>query len=122
MAALVKIVRAGEHAPDRRADAQYPEEVARHQFTRDELRAASERCAHGIAMRAEHAVEDLILVADILVHRIRQLVAAVVSAVVPPAPGQHHQLLGIFHRQTPQDELMDQGEDGGVGADAECKR
>jgi hypothetical protein len=34
-------------------------------------------------------------------------VAAIVSAVVPAAPGQHRQLFGIFHRQMPQNELMD---------------
>jgi hypothetical protein len=30
-------------------------------------------------------------------------------------------LLGILHRQTPQNELVDQREDGGVGADSESQ-
>jgi hypothetical protein len=41
---------------------------------------------------------------------------------VAAAPGQHRQLLRIFHRQTPQNELMDERENGGIGADSESQR
>src|ERR1700691_1565323 len=73
-------------------------------------------------MRAKHSGKHPILVADILVHGIRELVAPVVSAVVAAAPGQHHQLLRIFHGQLPQNELMDEGEDRGIGADSKSQR
>jgi hypothetical protein len=66
-------------------------------------------------------VNTSILVADILVHGIRDLVAPVVSAVVAATPGQHYQLLGIFHGQTPQNKLMDEREDGRIGADSESQ-
>jgi hypothetical protein len=47
------------------------------------------------------------------------LSAPVVAAVVAAAAGQHYQLLGILYRQPAQNELMDEREDGGIGADPE---
>ena len=45
-----------------------------------------------------------------------------VAAVVGAALIQHHQLLRIPDRQLPQHDLIHQGEDGGVGADAQGER
>ena len=39
-----------------------------------------------------------------------------------PVHGQLHELLRILHRQQPQEHLIDECEDGGVGADAERHR
>src|SRR6185436_4685894 len=59
----------------------------------------------------------ILLVDGIRVHP-RSHVAAVVRALLV----EHHQLLGRFHRQLAQQDLIDQREDGGVGADAQRER
>ena len=38
------------------------------------------------------------------------------------ASPQNHQLLRIFHRQEPEEHLVDQREDGGIRADTESQR
>ena len=35
---------------------------------------------------------------------------------------EHHQLVGVLHRQLPQQDLVDQRENRGVGADAKGQR
>ena len=122
MAALNQVVGSGEHPAHRRADAEHRKVIARHEIGADQFRAALERRAHGTRVRAEHAAEDLVLVADLLIHRVGEPVRPVVAAIVFAASGQHHQLLRISHRKRLQDELVDQCEDRGVGADAQGQR
>jgi hypothetical protein len=45
-----------------------------------------------------------------------------VAAVVRALLEQHDQLLGRRNRQLPQQDLIDQREDGGVRADSQSKR
>ena len=45
-----------------------------------------------------------------------------VVAGVRPLLVEHHQALGIAHRELAQQDLVDQREDRGVGADAERQR
>ncbi len=74
MSSLNQVVGSSEHTAHRGPDAQHREVVARHKIDPDQFRAALERCTHGIRVRAEHAAENLVLVADLLVHRIRKAV------------------------------------------------
>ena len=45
-----------------------------------------------------------------------------VAAVVRPLLVEHHQLIGVGHRQLAQQDLVDQREDRGIRADAERQR
>ena len=71
---------------------------------------------------AEHSAKDLVVIAEILVHGIGDLVAAIVAAVVLPAAPQQHKLLRILDREQAQEELVDQRENSGIGADAQGQR
>src|SRR5437899_3521030 len=42
--------------------------------------------------------------------------------MVPAAPGQQHDLFRMLDRQQPQDQLIDQREDGRIGADPQGQR
>ena len=99
MAALNQVVGRGEHAAYRSADAQDRKVVAGDKIGSDQFRAALVRRTHSRGIRAEHAGEDLILVADLLVHRVGQPIGSVVAPVMVAATGQHHQLLGIPYRK-----------------------
>jgi len=68
------------------------------------------------------SVEDGVAIAQILVHRVGKRIAAVVAAVVTPAACEQHDVLGITNRQEPENQLIDEGEDGGIGADAQRQR
>ena len=70
--------------------------------------------------RGRAAIDEV--VAEIFVHRERQHVAARVAAVVVPRAVEEDELLGVFHREAPQEHLVDEREDGGIGADAEGDR
>ncbi len=99
VAALDQVVGGVEDAADRGADAEHGKEVSRDGLAADQLGAARESGAHGFAVRAEHAAEHLVLIADVLVHRVGKFVAAVVAAVVVAASRQHHQLFRIADRK-----------------------
>jgi len=61
-------------------------------------------------------------IAKVLVHGVGNRVAARVAPVMPALGGQQHQLFGMLHRQQFQNELMNQREDGRVGADPQRQR
>src|SRR5262249_11267260 len=61
-------------------------------------------------------------VAEVLVHRKRQHVAAGVAAVVDARTGEEDELLGMLYRQQVEQHFVDQRENRGVGADAERDR
>ena len=74
-------------------------------------------------MAAEHAVKHLIVGAQLAVQGIGKKVIA------PPAfsnecasPIQQRQPLRFLHGKLPEKSLMDEGEDGGVGADSQPDR
>src|SRR5262249_39673901 len=60
--------------------------------------------------------EDRVLVADFAVHGVGEAVLAVVAAIVLATAGKHDDLLGVPHWERLQDELINEGEDGGVRA------
>jgi hypothetical protein len=74
--------------------------------------------AHRSFPPAEHSTEDLVVVAKILVHGVGELVLPVVAAVMRTTAPQQDELLGVLDWQQAQEDLVHQGEDGGVGADA----
>src|SRR5580658_10269913 len=82
IAALDEVVGSVEDAAYRGADAEDGEEISRDHFAANQFAAAPERGAHGLAVRAEHAAEYLVLIADVLVHRVGDLVPAVIAAIV----------------------------------------
>ena len=122
MAALNQVVGRGEDAAHGSADAQNGEVVAGDEVRADQFRVALERRADGGRVSAEHAAEDLVLVADLLIHRVGEAVGSVVAAVMFAASGEHHKLLRMLDRKGLQDELVNQCEDRRIGADAEGQR
>ena len=70
VAALYEIVLRAEDASQRGAHAEHREVIAGDEFARDEFGAAFVSQAEGVAEAAEHSLEDLVLVAEILVHGI----------------------------------------------------
>ncbi len=66
---------------------------------------------------AHHRAKNLVVVPQILIHRIGQCVASVSGAVVPPHAGEQHHALRISNGKQAQDELIDQGEDSCISAD-----
>jgi hypothetical protein len=70
---------------------------------------------------AEHSCEDLVVVLEVSVHEIRDGVAAPIAAVMAAVHGEQGQLLRIFYREEAKKDLVEQGEDGGVGAYTEGK-
>ncbi len=122
VAALDEIVLRGEDAPHGRAHTEHGEVIAGDEFTGDELCASFVGQAEGVAEAAEHALEDLVLVAEILVHGVGNRVGAGIAAIVRTAGGEKDELLGIAHRQELKNQLIDQREDGGIGADSQGER
>ncbi len=122
MPALDEVVLRREHAPQRRTHAQHRKVIPRDELRRDQLRPPVEREAGGYAVAAEHSAEDLVAFADVLVHRVGDGVRPRVAAVVRPAAVEQHQFLRVLDWQQLENDLVDEGEDGGVGADAEGER
>ena len=122
VAALHKIVLRVEDAAQGGAHAQDREVIAGDEFARDQFGPAFVSQAEAVAEAAEHSLEDLVLVAEILVHGIGNRVAAGVASVVRSARREQHQLFRVAHRQQLQDQLIDQREDGGIGADSQGER
>ncbi len=111
-----------EHASHRRSNAEVWKVSPGDHFSLDPLRASGETEAHIGDVAAEHSAEDRILIAEVRVHRVGDFVAAVVAAVMLAAGPQQHKLLWIFDRKRTQQHLIDQGENSGVGSNAERQR
>ena len=97
------------------------EVIPRHQLAVDDLRPPVDSDRHAKSIAAHDGAEDLVAVADVLVHRIREGVAAVVAAVVASASGEYDDGLRVLHGKQAQNQLIDQREDGGIGADAQAR-
>ena len=95
------IVVGREEAPQGRLHTQQRKERARDEFAVDLFRRAREADAHGREHAAEHAVEDLIAVAEVLVHRVRQFgaVAHPTAIALGVGCGDLHERLGPIDRE-----------------------
>ena len=125
MPALDQIVGSVENPANGGADPQNREIISGHKLRADQLRAAlicRARAAERQRERAEHAAEDLVLVADLPIHWIRNPLGPVVTAIVLAAAREHYYLLGVFHRKRLQNQLIDEGENCRVGANSERER
>ena len=108
-----------EHAAERRLDAKHREVVAGDQLGVDPLGLVVDAHRRGHEAAAEHLRQRLGLLLQILVERVRVHARAHVAAHVRALLVEHHQLVGGVNGQLAQQELVDQREDRGVGADAE---
>ena len=122
MRALVKIVLGGEDVAESGADSENVEEVAGDEFAIDTFRFAFEADAEREGAATEHPVEDLVVIADGLVHRVGNSVAAGVAAVDDSGPREEDQAFGIANGEVLQQDLINKGEDCGIGTNAEGKR
>ena len=74
-------------------------------------------------------IEHGVLVAQVAIHRIREVVGALPAigagaATIVAGEVEHHQLLRMLHRQAAQHHLIEQTVNRGVGANAkrECQK
>ncbi len=121
MAAGDYIVRGGEDASEGGDNAESGKVGAGNQFHRHTFGLLAEGKARGIGKAAEHVGEDLVVLAEIAEHRMGDGVASPVAAVVAPFHGEQDELLGILDGEETEENLVEEGEDGGVGADAESQ-
>jgi hypothetical protein len=114
---LVVLLRV-EDPPERRLHAKHREVVPRYHLGLDALGSV----VHADGRRHEAAAQDVgkrlrplleVLVDGIGVHPRSHVAAVVIAQLV-----QHDQFLGCFHRELAQQNLVDEGEDCGIGADA----
>ena len=118
---LVVLLRV-EDAAQRRGHAEHGEVVARHQLGVEPLGLVVD--AHrGLDQAAgQHLAQRFGALLVLPVDGVRLLADPHVVAGVRPLLVEHHQALGVAHRQLAQQDLVDQREDRGVGADAEGQR
>ena len=78
-------------------------------------------------VRGDNAAEDLVLVAQVLVHRVREVVVAVAAKAAHRSaegalPMEADQFLRAMHGEHAQQSLIEKREDSRIGADAERER
>ena len=118
---LIVILRV-EHAPDCRLHAKHGKVVARHHFRLDALGLVVDAERRGHQTPAQHFRQRFGLLLKVLVQRIGVHPRAHVAAHVAGFLMQHHQLIGSSDRELPQEDLVDQRKNRGVGADSERNR
>jgi hypothetical protein len=129
-----------DDAADRRSDPEHRKVSTGHHFARHALALPVDADVHrggaareqareylrrrrGVLDRLRNARERTTagqigeVVAEVLVHRERQHVAAGIAPEMIPRAVEQHELLGILDRQRPQQHFVDQRENGGIGAD-----
>src|SRR5258708_22299669 len=121
MAAGNAIVLGSEYAPHGGDDAESGEVGAGNQFHRHAFRLLAKGKAGGSGEAAEHIGEDFVVLAEIPEHGMGDGVAAPVAAIVATLHGEQDELLGILDGEEAQQDLVEEGENGGVGADAESQ-
>ncbi len=89
-----------KNAAQGRGDAQHVVIRPRDQLARDALGLAAEAEAHRSVPAAEHSVENLVVIAEVGIHRVGDFGKAVITAVVIAAGAEQHQLLGILDGET----------------------
>jgi hypothetical protein len=107
-----------------RPDAEYVEVVAGDQGHGHRNRAAIVQQADGLDPLTRQPGEHRVLIAQRQVGWIRKRVQAIAPVATGPNPfePQLHQLTRVFNRQHPQQNLIDEPEDRGVGANAQRER
>ena len=116
------VVLGTQGAADRRPHPEDVEEVAGDDFPERSLGLTLGFETQGHGKAGQDAREDLVLVAKVPVHGIRERLVGEERALVGARAVEQHQLLGAGHGQEPQEDLIQQGEDRGVGADAQTQR
>src|SRR6185503_19330514 len=112
-----------DNAAQPRVDAESGEVAAGHQFTGDPFRLPADADVQAVAEEAEHRAEHLVVVAQFGEPRVRQLIPfAPAVAVLKSLAGDEDELAGSLDREQPQQQLIDERENGGVRADAEGDR
>src|SRR5713226_8130227 len=119
MAAGNAIFIGGEEATEKGPDSENREVRTRHHFELNEFRLAVRGEARGVGKTAKHFGKDFVVIAKIAKHGMGDGIAAPVAAVVVAAHGEKDELLGIFDGKEAQEDLIEEGENGGVCADAE---
>ena len=109
-----------ERAPEGRPHAQDPEVRAGYELGGNPFRPTAKTEAHAAWESAQHAAEDLVVLAQVLVERIRDGGAAAPCAAVEPALRlDERDLLRFLDGESAQQGLIQQGEHRRVGTDAE---
>ena len=123
-AARRDVVAGREQPARRRREPEDGEVVARDQLALDALGAAGVPDVKREPRPAEQPVDAGHAIAEIAIHRPRQLrpVAQAAAVGFGALRRQLHELAGPRHRQTAQRDLIEQREDRGAGADAEGDR
>ena len=102
----------GDHAESR-------EVGTGNQFHIDAFRLAAKGKARGSRKAAKHVGKDFVVILKIPEHGMRDGVAAPIAAVVAPPHGEQNKLLRILDGQEPQQNLVEEGENSGVRANAQ---
>ena len=112
-----------QQSSERRPHAQHPEVRPGHDVGIRGLGRPVERQVDLGRVSGENALKDLILGLQLLVHRVRQEVAAAPAAAHETAlPAQEHQPVGLAHGQAPVQGLVHEREDRRIRPDAEGHR
>src|SRR5260370_32462033 len=115
------IVLGSENASQGRDDAESGEVGAGNEFHGYALRLLAKGKTRGIGKPAKHIGEDFVVLAKITEHGVRDGIAAPVAAIVAPAHGEKDELLGLLDGEEAKEDLVQEGKDGGVCADAESE-
>ncbi len=121
MAAWYVIVLGREYASQGGEDAESREVGARHQFHIDAFRLAAKGKTRRGGKAAEHFREHFVVTLKVTEHGMGDRIAAPVAAVVASLHGEQDELLRIFDREQPQQNLVEEGEYCRVRADAQCQ-
>ncbi len=113
------IVVLSKGSPDRRLHAQDVEIVPTDQLAAHPFGLFAIREAEGHRPAREHARENLVLIPQVLVHRIRETIRRTArrSRKRPLRPVHAHQFLGILHGKHAQQDLIEQSEDRRIRTD-----
>jgi hypothetical protein len=111
-----------EHPAQRRLDAEHGEVVAGHHFRLEPLGSIVDADRRGDQAAAEHFGQRFGALLQVLVDRIGVHPPSHVAAVVDAFLIEHHQLVRGGHGQLPEQDLIDQRENRGVGADSQRER
>src|SRR3984957_12213 len=115
-----------EDASECRGHAERFKVISTYKFSVCQLGVSLTRNARLYRKSCEQAGEDLVVIAQIFVHRIQPRRASVavapISARLRSGSVQHNQLLGILDRQETQEHLVGDGKYCSIRADAQSQR
>ena len=112
-----------QRPPERGANAQHREVGAGHDLPGHPFGPPGVADVERVSEAAEHAGEHVVVVAELLIDRVRQFTAVAPVTAVPAALERHlDQLVRIVHPQHSQEHLVHEREDRRIGANAERDR